>query len=958
MKQTKQFMQHMLLLLVGLVSTISVKAADYDFKAANSDGVTIYYKVNGENATVVAGDEKYSGVVNIPEIVTNDGKDYTVNTIGLRSFAECVMLTNVLIPNSVTIVESQAFYKDVQLTSVEFPNSIEKLGQAVCGNCTNLSSVHLPSSIKEIPKWAFYGTALKAIEIPYGVHIIDESAFAQCPIEKVIIPNSVVVIGAESFHQNSNLKEIIIPSSVNSIGNWAFNSTVSAIEKVTVMSKQPFEIPSGVFSYGSTRNATLYVPAGTKAIYQTTSGWGDFANIVEMEPEDQPYAVWCEGNTTLYFLTSTETMAEGGTYKGQTITKVWSGKDITESPFNSVPVWNDVVKNTITKVVFDESFKNVTPKSTAGWFDSCEKLETILGLTNLNTANVTDMSLMFYMCRNLTSIDVSEFDTSNVINMRAMFAGCSAISGLDVNNFNTGKVTDMYSMFADCSYLIRLNIGNLSTVNVTNMSAMFYGCKKLSSIDVSNFNTEKVTDMRGMFYDCTNVIEIDVSKFNTENVTDMGYMFYGCRKLSILDLSMLNTGKVTNMDGMFEYCFADTINLSNFDTRNVTSMKSMFQKCGADTLDLSSFNTDKVEDMRWMFYGCSKLKNIDLSNFRTSSLTEMRTMFGDCLYLEKVNMENWDISRVKSLRSLFCNCTQLKEVNISSFDTRNIETMRLMFLGCYNLKEVDLSSFNTANVVDVDSMFRGCTVLEKIYVGDGWNMDKVITHKEMFDRCYKIVGGNGTTYNSSYTNATYARIDTEDTPGYLTYKASTDIHAITLSSDFQTYCSDKDLDFTGVEGLKAYIASGFNPESGEVLLSHVNLVPAKTGMLLIGTAGQSYEVPFAETDFIYSNLFRGLLEDVEVTSGYVLKGNEFVAVDGTETVKGGEAYLNVAPVANARRLTIRFTDTEVLPSGIESVLTDETGKADAWYTLQGIRLSNKPSKPGVYVHQGRKVVVK
>jgi hypothetical protein len=129
-------------------------------------------------------------------------------------------------------------------------------------------------------------------------------------------------------------------------------------------------------------------------------------------------------------------------------------------------------------------------------------------------------------------------------------------------------------------------------------------------------------------------------------------------------------------------------------------------------------------------------------------------------------------------------------------------------------------------------------------------------------------------------------------------------------------------------------------------------------MLLIGTKGQSYEVPITDTDFIYSNLFRGLLEDVEVTSGYVLKGNEFVAVDGTETVKGGEAYLNVVPAANARRLTIRFTDTEVLPSGIESVLTDETGKADAWYTLQGIRLSNKPSKPGVYVHQGRKVVVK
>ena len=801
MKQTKQFMQHMLLLLVGLVSTISVKAADYDFKAANSDGVTIYYKVNGENATVVAGDEKYSGVVNIPEIVTNDGKDYTVNTIGLRSFAECVMLTNVLIPNSVTIVESQAFYKDVQLTSVEFPNSIEKLGQAVCGNCTNLSSVHLPSSIKEIPKWAFYGTALKAIEIPYGVHIIDESAFAQCPIEKVIIPNSVVVIGAESFHQNSNLKEIIIPSSVNSIGNWAFNSTVSAIEKVTVMSKQPFEIPSGVFSYGSTRNATLYVPAGTKAIYQTTSGWGNFANIVEMEPEDQPYAVWCEGNTTLYFLNSTESLAEGGTYKGQTITKVWSGKDITESPFNSAPVWNSAVRNQVTEVVFDESFKDVLPVSTSGWFAFCNNLETIDGLSKLNTSGVTDMS------------------------------------------------------------------------------GMFAGCENLLSVDVSGFNTNKVTALASMFYKCSTLNVLNLENFDTQNVTDMNRMFWGCTNLKKLTMS-------------------------NFDTHNVTNFYCMFTNC-------------------------SSLKSIDVSGFDTEKATIIRAMFAGC--------------------------NSLESVNLSSFNTDGVSDLGLLFAECNTLKELDLSSFKTEKVEKVDSMFLNCKSLKTIYVSYGWSTKSVKTHKDMFENCSALVGGNGTKYDASYTNVTYACIDTEDAPGYLTAKTKM---FITLSSDFQTYCSNKDLDFTGVEGLKAYIASGFSPATGEVIMSHVNLVPAKTGMLLIGTAGQSYEVPYAETDFIYSNLFRGLLEDVEVTSGYVLKGNEFVAVDGTETVKGGEAYLNVAPVANARRLTIRFTDTEVLPSGIESVLTDETGKADAWYTLQGIRLSNKPSKPGVYVHQGRKVVVK
>ena len=38
----------------------------------------------------------------------------------------------------------------------------------------------------------------------------------------------------------------------------------------------------------------------------------------------------------------------------------------------------------------------------------------------------------------------------------------------------------------------------------------------------------------------------------------------------------------------------------------------------------------------------------------------------------------------------------------------------------------------------------------------------------MFLDAKNIVGGNGTTYNNRYTNATYARIDTEETPGYFT----------------------------------------------------------------------------------------------------------------------------------------------------------------------------------------------
>ena len=63
--------------------------------------------------------------------------------------------------------------------------------------------------------------------------------------------------------------------------------------------------------------------------------------------------------------------------------------------------------------------------------------------------------------------------------------------------------------------------------------------------------------------------------------------------------------------------------------------------------------------------------------------------------------------------------------------------------------------------------------------------------------------------------------------------------SITLNKAQGTYCFDEDLDFSGVEGIRAYVASGFNPETGTLLLMHVDEVPANTGLLIKGTAGKT-----------------------------------------------------------------------------------------------------------------------
>ena len=156
-----------------------------------------------------------------------------------------------------------------------------------------------------------------------------------------------------------------------------------------------------------------------------------------------------------------------------------------------------------TKAVFDPSFANYRPSTTAYLIDNCFSLAEIEGLNLLNTSEVTSMNSMFRQCNKLKDIDLSHFDTSKVTDMAAMFSSCETITKLEMRNFNT--------------------------VNVTDMAWMFEGCSKLTSIDLCSFNTSKVTDMSYMFCACSALAYIYVGEgWTTMSVTESSCMFASC----------------------------------------------------------------------------------------------------------------------------------------------------------------------------------------------------------------------------------------------------------------------------------------------------------------------------------------------------------------------------------------------------------------------------------------------
>ena len=318
----------------------------------------------------------------------------------------------------------------------------------------------------------------------------------------------------------------------------------------------------------------------------------------------EAYVSQSEDETTLTFYYDALRATRTGT--------TWGIEETKKEGDIPVPAWAetwDVADYTTTaRVVFDASFRDFRPTTTAKWFHYCVALKQIEGLEYLNTSEVTDMSGMFAACKALTSLDLKNFNTQNVTDMNSMFAKCGALKSLDLMNFNTQNVTNMSSMFSDCRTLKSLDLKNFNTQNVTDMSNMFFSCLALTSVDLQHFNTQNVTNMDGMFFSCEALTSLDLQHFNTQNVTNMEGMFSYCKALTSLDLKNFNTQNVTNMSVMFTGCSALTsLDLKNFDTQYVTDMREMFSYCAVLTT-INCNTTWWCPESENMFAGCTKLK--------------------------------------------------------------------------------------------------------------------------------------------------------------------------------------------------------------------------------------------------------------------------------------------------------------------------------------------------------------
>ena len=117
-----------------------------------------------------------------------------------------------------------------------------------------------------------------------------------------------------------------------------------------------------------------------------------------------------------------------------------------------IPGWIKVSAGVdVRTVVFDESFADARPTSGHMWFANYYNLETITGIENLNTEEMTDMNQMFYACSSLITLDLTRFNTAKVTDMGSMFGRCRRLTTILASDlFVTTAVKPNDDMFEDC----------------------------------------------------------------------------------------------------------------------------------------------------------------------------------------------------------------------------------------------------------------------------------------------------------------------------------------------------------------------------------------------------------------------------------------------------------------------------------------------------------------------------
>ncbi len=192
--------------------------------ADNSISYEIAENESGEKIAVVTdytGDAKSL-------VIPSELEGYRVEQIAYEAFMYCDSLTDVVIPDSVKIIDESAFYYCTNLTDIKIPDSVVEIGYEAFENTKWLLNqadgvIYAGKMVYEYKGEMSENTE---IIIKEGVKNICSEAFEGCTgLSKITLPEGMTAIQQGAFSDCTSLSQINFPESITHIGYGAFENT-------------------------------------------------------------------------------------------------------------------------------------------------------------------------------------------------------------------------------------------------------------------------------------------------------------------------------------------------------------------------------------------------------------------------------------------------------------------------------------------------------------------------------------------------------------------------------------------------------------------------------------------------------------------------------------------------------------------------------------------------------------
>lgn len=228
-------------------------------------------------------------------------------------------ITDLVIPSDISYISPYSFSNCTNIASVTIPNGITHIGESAFMGCTKLKTVYNLSALDIVKGATTHGDVARHASIVHnypGGDIVGEFVFTtkddgrhyltayKGSDSEISLPDNYqgenYCIGDEAFRNNTIITSITIPASVTNIGECAFDGC-TALKNIYVQGSVPALLSNDTFA-GIYESATLYVPAGTKAAYLSSTSQrkeekiklcqtncNDLQNSIKSRNEDASY---------------------------------------------------------------------------------------------------------------------------------------------------------------------------------------------------------------------------------------------------------------------------------------------------------------------------------------------------------------------------------------------------------------------------------------------------------------------------------------------------------------------------------------------------------------------------------------------------------------------------------------------------------------------------------------------